>query len=634
MLILWTCYSRKLTQGRANRLFIIMNWTSLFCVFADIAMEFVINPLPLSPGRVAAGMALSFSYKFLRNAGLVIYLLYIFAITRTDYRLRPLRNRVLLWLPNAVLTVTLLQNFFTRNVFTVTAAGGYARGPLLMLFYVIAMGYALFGACYCVYCKRYLTTGKWIAILSVYVMTFVGVIVQLFFPHYLVEMICTSVGVTMILLLVMRPEETMDSGVGIQNFKTYRTDMEIILKTREQVQLLVLQIANAQEIRGYLGEDRYNALLREVSAEVLTIHSDKGRHVNEELYFERPGTFYLTVDDAACDIASAIPPFVERVCAQFSRYDDCSMCFDMRVCLIRIPDDLSDLNDIINLGHKFTQLGNIGQTFFPASEIVKTRDYEIVNHMEEILSRAISEDEFEMYYQPIYDNRRRCFGSAEALLRLKDSRYGMIPPGIFIPYAEASGLIIAIGELVLEKVFRFICEQDIAALGLSYIEINLSVAQVLQSDLPQLVARLQERYHIRPSQVNFEITETLYDNISDVMDRNVHTLKDMGYGFSLDDYGVGYSNIQRMCKLPLDIIKIDKSLVDDMFSEDGRVIIRNTVRMMQGIHKELVVEGVETIEEIEALSEMSCDYIQGFFYSKPLPADEFVRFLQTNNKVA
>ena len=222
LLILWTCYSRKLTKGHANRLFITMNWTSLFCVFADIAMEFVVNPVLLSPGRVAAGMALSFSYKLLRNGGLVIYLLYIFAITRTDYRLRPLRNRLLLWLPNAVLTVTLLQNFLTRNVFTVTAEGGYARGPLLMLFYVIAMGYALFGACYCVYCKRYLTTGKWIAILSVYVMTFVGVIVQLFFPHYLVEMICTSVGVTMILLLVTRPEETMDSGVGIQNFKTTR----------------------------------------------------------------------------------------------------------------------------------------------------------------------------------------------------------------------------------------------------------------------------------------------------------------------------------------------------------------------------------------------------------------------------
>jgi EAL domain-containing protein (putative c-di-GMP-specific phosphodiesterase class I) len=118
------------------------------------------------------------------------------------------------------------------------------------------------------------------------------------------------------------------------------------------------------------------------------------------------------------------------------------------------------------------------------------------------------------------------------------------------------------------------------------------------------------------------------------MDRNVRALRNMGYSFSLDDYGVGYSNIQRMSKLPLDIIKIDKSLVDEMFTEDGQVIIRNTVRMMQDISKELVIEGVETREEMEALAALSCDFIQGYYYSKPLPPEEFVRFLQTRNRAA
>jgi EAL domain-containing protein (putative c-di-GMP-specific phosphodiesterase class I) len=139
------------------------------------------------------------------------------------------------------------------------------------------------------------------------------------------------------------------------------------------------------------------------------------------------------------------------------------------------------------------------------------------------------------------------------------------------------------------------------ALGLDYVEINLSVAQCLQQDLPAIVARLQARYGVQPSQVNFEITETMFDNLSEVMDRNLQELVRMGYSFSLDDYGIGYSNIHRLSKLPLEIIKIDKSLVDEMFTEDGQVIIRNTVRMMQDIRKELVIEGVETREEMEAL---------------------------------
>ena len=634
LLILWTCHARRMTQGHANRLFITINWFSLVCLFADIAMEYVVNPLPLSQERIVLGTLLSFTYKLLRNASMALFLHYIFAITRTDYLLRPLKNRLLLWLPYGILLVLLLQNFFTHNVFVITAEGGYARGPLLGIFYVIAMLYGFAGAGYCIYCKRYLTTGKWVAILSIYVMTLLGVAIQMVYPEYLVEMICTSVGVTMILLLVMRPEDTMDGPLGIQNWNTYKADLANILKTREKTQILAIQIANAQEIRTYLGENRYNQFLSEVVDEIQKIYKSAHQRVNKDLYIERPGTFYLTINDETCALAEEVPLFIERARTKFSHFADYNFRFDMKVCLIRYPEDLTSMSDIINLGHKFPQLGEIDQSFFPASEIIKSRDYDIVNHMEEILSRALAANEFEMYYQPIYDNRRKRFSSAEALLRLIDSEYGMISPGIFIPYAEANGLILPIGEIVLEQVFRFISEHDLAALGLSYIEINLSVAQGLQTDLPQTVERLQKQYHIEPKQVNFEITETLHDSISDVLDRNVRTLRDMGYGFSLDDYGVGYSNIQRMSRLPLDIIKIDKSLVDDMFSEDGRVIIHNTVRMMQGIRKELVIEGVETREEVEALSEMSCDFIQGFYYSKPLPVEAFVQFLKDHNLAA
>ena len=131
--------------------------------------------------------------------------------------------------------------------------------------------------------------------------------------------------------------------------------------------------------------------------------------------------------------------------------------------------------------------------------------------------------------------------------------------------------------------------------------------------------------------VNFEITESLLDSMSYVMDANIKKLSDMGYSFSLDDYGVGYSNIQRLRKLPLSMIKIDKSMVDDIFTEDGGVIIKNTVRMMQGINKKLIMEGAETKETVEMLSSLSCEYIQGFYFSKPLPEEDFINFLKQNN---
>ena len=236
-----------------------------------------------------------------------------------------------------------------------------------------------------------------------------------------------------------------------------------------------------------------------------------------------------------------------------------------------------------------------------------------------------------MFYQPIFSVKENIYHSAEALARIIDKEYGIISPNVFIPAAERSGAIIPLGERIIDKVFRFVSEHELQKLNIAYLEINLSVAQLLQYDLPDVIARLQKKYNIDPSMVNFEITESLLDSMSYVMDANIKKLSDMGYSFSLDDYGVGYSNIQRLRKLPLSIIKIDKSMVDDIFTEDGGVIIKNTVRMMQGINKKLIMEGAETKETVEMLSSLSCEYIQGFYFSKPLPEEDFINFLKQNN---
>lgn len=131
---------------------------------------------------------------------------------------------------------------------------------------------------------------------------------------------------------------------------------------------------------------------------------------------------------------------------------------------------------------------------------------------------------------------------------------------------------------------------------------------------------------------NLEITETSFENISEVVSENVDELIRMGYTFALDDYGIGYSNIQRVNHFPLKLIKIDKSMLDEVASQNGRIILEHTVRMMRSIEKQLVVEGAETRAAVDLLEKMDCDYIQGFYFSRPLPADEFIRFLEEQKK--
>ena len=186
---------------------------------------------------------------------------------------------------------------------------------------------------------------------------------------------------------------------------------------------------------------------------------------------------------------------------------------------------------------------------------------------------------------------------------------------------------------MLEEVHRFISENDIASLGLEYIEINLSIAQCMQEELPERLTFLREMYGVPPERINLEITETTYEDMGSVMQFNLEALSGMGYTFSLDDYGTGYSNMQRVSKLPLKIIKLDKSLVDDMGSDDGMSIVRNTIKMMRDIDKELVAEGVETKENLDYLEKIGCHFIQGYYFSKPLPEDEFVMFIKEHNRI-
>ncbi|MBQ1378844.1 MAG: hypothetical protein IIY76_02405, partial [Erysipelotrichaceae bacterium] len=200
LLILYTYFSRKIARFSAFKMFYIMNVTSLICAILDIVMEFLVNPLPLSQSEVILAYIVSFSYKLLRNSGMVIYLIFIFTITKTDYLIRTKLGRFLLWTPNAIVSVMLLTNFFTGSVFTVTMNEGYNRGPLLIFFYVVAMLYGIAGMIYCLYCRKFMDQKQFVALISVYVLIFIAVGIQMVKPMLMVEMFSTAIGLLIVML--------------------------------------------------------------------------------------------------------------------------------------------------------------------------------------------------------------------------------------------------------------------------------------------------------------------------------------------------------------------------------------------------------------------------------------------------
>ncbi|MDE5742559.1 MAG: EAL domain-containing protein, partial [Oscillospiraceae bacterium] len=267
-----------------------------------------------------------------------------------------------------------------------------------------------------------------------------------------------------------------------------------------------------------------------------------------------------------------------------------------------------------------------------ASELVGKQGFELGSVLDEIIDKAIANRGFKIYYQPIYSIAEKKFVSAEALLRLKDETYGFISPELFIVAAERSGAIHKIGDYVMDEVCRFIASDEYKRLGLEYIEVNLSVAQCMSPDLAEKILHIMRRHNVSPDSINLEITETAMSYAQNTMTENIQRLYDAGLSFSLDDYGTGYSNINRVASLPLKIVKLDKSFVDSEGNPKMWIVLQNTVKMIKDMDMHIVVEGIETKQVLEKFAGLKCDYIQGYYFSKPIPEEEFVEFILANMK--
>ena len=301
---------------------------------------------------------------------------------------------------------------------------------------------------------------------------------------------------------------------------------------------------------------------------------------------------------------------------------------DVRICIINSPNDFIDYDKLLIFASSFYSKFNLTDRITIIEDVKNDNNFIITNNIDEIIDTALEEDEFEVYYQPIINMKEKKFKSAEALVRLISKKYGFINPGLFIPYAEKNGRIADIDTIVMKKVFKFISSDDFKKIGLDYIEINLSMVDCMDNTLADRIINLMKEYNIAAKNINLEITES-YDSLNNEASKeNIKKLEEYGINFSLDDYGTGYSNIERFSKFPIKIVKIDKSLVDLANEESMKLVLKNTFKLIRELDRETVVEGVETEEQVIMFEEFGCNYIQGYYYSKPLPLNDFISFIE------
>jgi EAL domain-containing protein (putative c-di-GMP-specific phosphodiesterase class I) len=284
--------------------------------------------------------------------------------------------------------------------------------------------------------------------------------------------------------------------------------------------------------------------------------------------------------------------------------------------------DAEELLRYANMALKEAQQRNSFYEFYRPSLEGKTLERLV---FENDLYQALERDELHVVYQPQVDLQTgRIFG-LEALVRWNHPVHGRISPDQFIPIAEETGIIVPIGEWVLRTACRQLRQWHDQGLPPLIISVNLSIRQFYQQDLAEMVGNILQECNLEPRYLELEITESMMMNMEHTM-KVLHALKEMEIRISIDDFGSGYSSLSYLKYLPVDRLKIDRSFVRDLNSNEDDITIISTILSMARILKlEVIAEGVETINQKRLLENMNCRQIQGYLVSPPLSSHELFR---------
>ena len=628
IILLISCYVRKMTSGISNRIFFIIILIYIAATGFDIAAVTLDNA---QSDNIFALYTAHSGYLITHFLSSPLHLLFVISLTDTWHILRKQKGiQTLLIAPLVVIFIALVANAGNQLIFSVE--NGYTRGPLFGLMYAATLIYIVFDIVYIIRYRSLFSFGKIMAINMVIPIGLSAMVIQMIDPNLLLEMFCGSIGLLIVSAGIQRPEDYIDSFTRLTKYSAYFYDMKRIAFNDKHVQMIMINLGNFRSVQAMIGFDSAIQVLGEVAGKMREIN--KRMHGYADLYYLDNGRFRIVLSGKYCDKTEGMAEELNRELKNPININGLNINLMPHIVVACYPEEFSDVKTLLSFGADFHQRNPYTGQVMRASDLFNQKQLDIQNNIDAIIERAIEEESFEVYYQPIYSVPKGRFVSAEALIRLFDSQHGFISPEALIVAAEQNGAIHKIGEFVFEKVCQFIASDDFKRLGLDYIEVNLSVAQIMNSDLPENYLAIMEKYHVSTDQINLEITETAAAYAQDVMMENLNKLTQAGISFSLDDYGTGYSNMKRVIQLPFKIIKLDKSFVDEKNNPKVWIFISNTVKMLKDMDMEIVVEGVETQEMLDAFSDLKCDFIQGYFFSKPIPKNDFVAFIVEANKAS
>ena len=562
-------------------------------------------------------------YFLIHSALPPLFVAYIFTLSGKGYSFTR-KQYYLFFLPFILLESCIICNIISPGnlLFMYDHDGNYMRGPLAYLVYADTVFYFIAIMITMYKTKDLFLKKNFNVLVNASIISIIGLIIQALFVSIRIELLSEAIACIGLLLSIENREMDIDQDTGLFNHKIFLYRINSLLKLNTHFELLSLRISNIKDYETLLSREEYQSLIMHIASFIqsLLLHNELGYYYDDGLFV------IILFHNNVHRVGEILRRIQERMNKPFYTEHN-EILVQSLIGSGSFPNKIKSLEAIQYILENTYSTTHLGCHYI---------NYKILQNVYQeatlapYIDLALKEHRFEVYFQPIIDLTKNRAIAGEALLRLKDEQGHYLNTEQVIRVAEKQGKIIAIGQQIFEIICQFISHIDMDALGLEYIEFNLSPAQLTYGQLTQSFSSILNKYHIDVKYLNMEITETENMDNSEMQEK-MNDLKNLGFKFSLDDFGTGYSNLTRVFSGYYKNIKIDKSLLwESDGNKEQETILVNLIKSISQTDMSIIQEGVETTEQLERVQQAGAKMIQGYYFSKPLTANEFIDYLKRN----
>jgi diguanylate cyclase (GGDEF)-like protein len=510
-------------------------------------------------------------------------------------------------------------------IFVITQETGYIAQTYEFMIFGIAYLYMGLMLTTIYLNRRYIDVGLRVILITYVIITSIFVGIQYFYPHFLLVGTASGLSILIMYLYIQSKELVSDYLTRLPNRVAYESILKYRIRATKNLQSIVICLREFKNINSMYGQKNGDVLLKELSSYFMSI-------VDRIDVFRYSGDrFALLYDENYFNTDELIKIIQNRFKSSWL-VKDALIYLEVDIIHVNIRDHVSNHYEVVSLIDYLIEKVKSHPNRLPIYSSVDTI-YEMKRRaiLSETIKNAMNDNRFEIAVQPIISVESNLYHHAEVLLRLTHPELGQISPLELIPLAEESGQIIELGLWVLRQALKFLKQCDENGIYIETVSVNFSVVQMNDANLLMDVKHVLDDYPKYANKIMIEITESIFIADYQRIISQMYGLRDLGLGFYLDDFGTGYSNILHVIKLPLNVIKIDKSLVyESIHNPLNYNLINGLCEAFSESGMKVLAEGIETDEQYEAVRLMEIDYIQGYLFSRPLSVTNALEFFKNH----